>query len=124
VIRGKLLLGLVLVCFVGASASAYAAKPGPAPTLTVSWPLAAAGTNTSSETPYVVAGCGYDAQKGGVEVVVQSPQALAFAGSPVDANGCISVTDFATTGPGQYSVRAYQTVHGRKVLVASTSFDV
>ena len=97
---------MVLTVAALAAATAFAAKPSSySPTLGVSWPLAAASTSSSSSTPYVVSGCGYDASLGGVTVVVYSPTAAAFAGQPADANGCISVSNFSTQGAGTLSGR-------------------
>jgi hypothetical protein len=116
---------MVLTVAALASATAFAAKPSSySPTLGVSWPLAAASTSSSSSTPYVVAGCGYDAAFGGVTVVVYSPTAAAFAGQPADGNGCISVSNFSTQGAGTYRVEAWQHVRNKAVIVASTSFNV
>jgi hypothetical protein len=92
--------------------------------LSVSWPAQGTASTQSSATGYVVSGCGYDAANGGVTVVAQSPTAVAFAGQVPDANGCISLSNFATTGAGHYTVTAYQTVHNKKVELASTSFDL
>jgi hypothetical protein len=74
-------------------------------------------------TPYVVSGCGYNGANGGVTVVVQSPSATAFAGQ-VPIEGCISLTNFSTQGPGMYKVTAWQHVRNRDVVVASTSFTL
>ena len=119
------LVALVAVLVVGA---AYGAKPGSSsPTLTVSFgPAAASTTSTSAPawTPYTVSGCGYNPANGGVTVVVHSPEAIAFAGQLPDSNGCISVTNFSTQGPGHYQVDAWQHVGKRDVDLASTSFDV
>ena len=118
-------LVMVFTVAVLVSASAYAAKPSSySPTLGVSWPLAAASTSSSSSTPYVISGCGYDAAFGGVTVVVYSPTAAAFAGQPADANGCISVSNFSTQGAGTYRVEAWQHVRNKDVVVASTNFTV
>jgi len=116
---------MVLTVAVLASASAYAAKPSSySPSLDVSWPLAAASTSSSSPTPYVISGCGYDAAFGGVTVVVYSPTAASFAGQPADANGCISVANFSAQAAGTYRVEAWQHVRNKDVVVASTSFKV
>ena len=104
-----------------ASATASAGKPSSySPTLGVSWPLAAAST---SEAPYLVAGCGYDSSLGAVTVVVYSPTAAAFAGQMPDSNGCISLSNFSTQGAGHYLIYAYQTIKGKSSVVATTSFD-
>ena len=119
----------VLTLVVGAvvaSATAYAAKPAQyAPTLGISWPAAAATATSSStsSTSFVVAGCGYDSSFGGVTIVVRSSTALAFASEMPDANGCISLSNFSTQGPGRYQVDAYQTLRNKASIVASTSFD-
>ena len=109
-----------------ASASAFAGKPAAySPSLSVSWPVAAASTFAgTTETSYLVSGCGYNVSLGGVTVVVYSPGAAAFAGAMPDSNGCVSLSNFATNGAGHYEIDAYQTVRGKATLVASTGFDV
>jgi hypothetical protein len=98
---------------------ADAAKaPSYAPTLKTSMEGV---SSASPETPYVVSGCGYNASYGGVTVVVHSPEAVAFAGQ-VPVGGCISLNNFATQGPGTYTLDAWQHVRNRDVVVASTSF--
>jgi hypothetical protein len=74
-------------------------------------------------TSYVVSGCGYTNDVG-VTVVVTSPEAVSFAGQPADADGCISVSNFSTQGPGHYDVDAWQQVRNRAKKLASTSFDL
>jgi hypothetical protein len=107
---------------------ASGAKPGSSSaTLSVSFGTTAAASTSSSVpygTQYVVSGCGYNAANGGVTVVVHSPEAISFAGQLPDANGCISVTNFSTQGPGHYQLDAWQTVRNRDVKLASTSFDL
>lgn len=118
----KAVVFVLVVSSVIASATAFAAKPSSSgPTLSVEWPQAAAATNTSSSTPYVVAGCGYGSAA--VTIVVSSPTATSFAGQMPDASGCISLSNFYTTGPGHYSIGAYQQSHSKWTLVASTNFD-
>lgn len=114
---------MVLTVAALAAATAFAAKPSSySPTLGVSWPLAAAGTSSSSSTPYVVSGCGYDASLGGVTVVVYTPVSASFGGQLPDGAGCISVSNFSTQGAGSYRIEAWQHVRNKDVLVASTSF--
>jgi hypothetical protein len=60
----------------------------------------------------------------GVTVVVHSPEAISFAGQLPDANGCISVSNFSTQGPGHYEVDAYQQLQNKSSLVASMSFEL
>ena len=133
--------GLVLVlavALIGAT-SAYAAKPDSsakaspsskpssssyAPTLAVSWPLAAASTASSLSAPYVVSGCAYNGSYGGVTIVVHSPTAIAFAGQIPDSNGCISLSNFSGDGAGHYQIDAFQTIRSKSTQVASTSFDL
>jgi hypothetical protein len=96
-------------------------------TLDVSFPtLSAASTSSGSVpygTPYVVSGCGYT--KGvGVTVVVQSPEAISFAGQLPNADGCISLSNFSTQGPGHYELNAWQQLRHKSSRVASTSFDL
>jgi hypothetical protein len=74
-------------------------------------------------TAYVVKGCGY-AKGVGVTVVVHSPEAISFAGQVADADGCISVKNFSTQGPGHYDLEAWQQVRNKSKVVASTSFDL
>jgi hypothetical protein len=121
------LAGIAAVVAALLTATAYAAKPGSSsPTLNVSFGVAAATTSSSMPygTPYLVEGCGYDAAAGGVTVVVRSPEAIAFAGQLPDGNGCISVTNFSTQGPGHYSLEAWQHVRNKDVKLASTGFDL
>jgi hypothetical protein len=120
-----LTLGVILALAVAAlfAGTAFAAKPLPSsysPTLSVGWPYEASNGSTN----YVVSGCDYDSSYGGVDIIVQTPVATQFAGQPVDANGCISLSNFWTQGSGHYEVDAYQTIGGKDVLVASTSFDL
>jgi hypothetical protein len=58
-----------------------------------------------------------------VTVVVTSPEAVSFAGQLADADGCISVSNFSTQGPG-HDVDAWQQVRNRAKKLASTSFDL
>ena len=101
-----------------------AAKPSSSsPYLSVSWPLGAAQSATSSSVPYVVSGCGFGSTY--VSVVAYSPAAISFTGDSPDANGCISVSNFSTNGAGAYKVSAFQQLHGSKATeVAATSFTV
>ncbi len=96
-----------------------------APELKVSWDATALATfdDEAAPTPYVVEGCGYDGSLGGVTVVVHSPEAISFAGQLPD-DGCISLSNFSTQGSGHYQVDAFQTIHGKSRIVASTSFDL
>jgi hypothetical protein len=107
-----------------ASATAFAAKPSSSsPTLSVSFSgPAGASASTPADTPYLVSGCGYGTT--GVTVVVHSPTAYAFAGQMPDANGCISLSNFATQGSGHYQVDAWQDLRNKSTNVASTSFDL
>jgi hypothetical protein len=122
-----LIIGLVLPLAAAALfTSAAFAKGKPvgssyAPTLSVSWPNA---PTANGSTNYVVSGCGYKSSYGGVDIVVQAPTSTQFAGQPVDANGCVSLSNFWTQGSGHYTVNAYQTINGKDVRIASTSFDL
>jgi hypothetical protein len=121
------LAGLVALVTAIAVGAAFGAKPGSSsPTLQVSFGPAAASTSSSMPygTPYVVSGCGYNPANGGVTIVVHSPEAISFAGQLPDANGCISLTNFSTQGPGHYQVDAWQHVGKKDVDLASTSFDL
>jgi hypothetical protein len=120
---GSLILALAVVALFTSVAFAKG-KPvsssSYAPTLSVGWPYAA---SANGSTNYVISGCGYNSSYGGVNIVVQTPSSTQFAGQPVDANTCVSLSNFWTQGSGHYSVAAYQTIGGKTVLVASTSFD-
>ena len=115
-----LVIALALVISALATGAALAA-PAPSPTLNVTFP---SGSNVTSGSNYLVSGCGYGSS--GVTVVVHSPVAISFAGQMPDANGCISVSNFSTQGPGHYEVDAFQQIHGgtKSTQVASTSFDL
>ncbi|HET9728804.1 MAG TPA: hypothetical protein VFR41_05245 [Acidimicrobiia bacterium] len=112
-------LAMCVVLLVAAPAVA-ARQSAYAPTLTTSLQNGATVLN-ATETPYVVSGCGYNDAYGGVTVVVQSPVAVAFAGQ-MPTNGCISLSNFATQGPGTYTLKAYQHIRNRDVVVATDSF--
>jgi len=118
--------GALLTAGTAGYAGAHQGQKSYSPTLDVSIDgasLTAASSDVPYATPYVVSGCGYDGSLGGVTVVVHSPEAISFAGQlPVD--GCISLSNFSTQGPGHYDVDAYQTIHGKSRLVASRSFDL
>jgi hypothetical protein len=123
-----LALGLLLAFIVAAvfATGSLAAKPTSySPTLSIKWPpLASTSSTSTSSTNYIVTGCGYDSSLGGVTVVVQSPVATSFAGGMPDANGCISVSNFWTQGPGHYRIDAWQTTGKKDAIVATTSFDL
>ena len=122
-VRGLVLAIIAAVVF--ACGTAFAAKsPTYAPSLSVSWPLSATNALSSSSTPYLVSGCGYNSSYSGVTIVVHAPTAMAFAGQMPDSNGCISLSNFSTLGPGHYEIDAYQTTRNKASLVASTSFDL
>jgi hypothetical protein len=108
-------------------ASSGTAAKAPGPTIAVSFATLTSASTTSTtsvpyNTPYVVSGCGYGAV--GVTVVVHSPEAVSFAGQIPDAQGCISVSNFSTQGPGHYQVDAYQDLRKRSTRVATMSFDL
>jgi hypothetical protein len=102
----------------GAGASIHSYSPG----LSVTWPNGPTAAGTTTSTPYVVEGCGYDSSYGGVTVVVYSPYAVSFAGQ-MPEGGCISLSNFATQGPGDYRIEAWQHVKNRDVVVATTRFS-
>lgn len=79
---------------------------------------------STQPVPYTVTGCGYSAANGGVTVVVQSPQAISFAGQIPDANGCIAVSNFSTQGSGTYDLTSYQTIRHKSQVMAKTSFTL
>jgi hypothetical protein len=123
--RTSLALAVSGLLAAGVFASTGAAGRAPAPTLQVSFSTFAAASVESSVpygTPYLVSGCGYGTV--GVTVVVHSPEAISFAGQVPDANGCISVGNFSTQGPGHYDVAAYQELRNKSSKVASMSFDL
>jgi hypothetical protein len=110
-------LGALIIPFTGAAARSTSYSP----TLTVTF---ATGRTSSSDapTPYVIAGCGYNAND--VTVVVYSPEAASWTGRTPDANGCISVDNFSTQGAGQYRINAWQHLRNKDVIVASTTFTL
>jgi hypothetical protein len=110
---------VLAVCMTPLVADA-AKAPSYAPTLHTSLD---ATYSAPSETPYVVSGCGYNSNYGGVTIVVHSPVAVAFAGQ-IPTDGCVSLTNFATQGPGSYRLEAWQHVRNKDVVVASTSFTL
>lgn len=114
-----LVLGLLLVLpgavFAGGKTRA---------TLDVVFTYASISGSMPYATPYTVTGCGYDPANGGVTVLVQSPEAYSFAGGLPDANGCISVSNFSTQGPGSYDLTAYQTIRHKSKVMARTSFTL
>jgi len=93
------------------------------PSLSVSWPLAAA-TAESTSTPYVIQGCGYDPSYGLVTIVDYTPISAGWTGRMPDASGCISVPNWSTLGPGTYRFEAWQHVRNKDVVVASTDFTL
>jgi hypothetical protein len=102
--------------------AAAARTSSTSPTLFVTFPTSAASTTSGGTTPYVISGCGYNATFGNVTVVVYSPAAASWTGRTPDASGCISVDNFSTQGAGSYRVQAWQHVHNKDVVVASTTF--
>jgi hypothetical protein len=124
-----LALVLVLATAAVSATTAYATKPSPySPTITVGFSTTAVASTTSASlpygTPYIVSGCGYTSSYGGVTVVVRSPEAISFASEMPDASGCISLSNFSTQGAGHYQIDAYQQMHNKSSIVASTSFDI
>jgi hypothetical protein len=122
----RLTVGTLLIVLASAALStsvALAGKPRTSysPTLAVTWTTS---VSSAGNTSYIVSGCGYNAGYGGVNIVVHTPVSVQFAGQPVDTNGCISLSNFWTQGPGHYTVDAYQKIGRKDVLVASTSFDL
>ena len=107
---------------VGAHAT-FAASRTYAPTLDVSMDVSRTLAATT-DSSYVIHGCGYKGTYGNVTVVAQSPQSVAWTGRTPDGDGCISVDNFSTQGPGHYSMKAYQTIRNKAVLVASKDFDL
>jgi hypothetical protein len=104
--------------------SMAARSPSSSPTLVVTFSTLAAATTADTTTPYVISGCGYDASLGNVTVVVNSPEATSWTGRTPDAKGCISVDNFSTQGAGSYKIQAWQHVHNKAVVVASTTFSL
>jgi hypothetical protein len=123
--RALLVLMLGSLLLVASVAHAAGPKSAYSPTLKVTFAAQASTTGDgSTPDPYVVSGCGYDSSFGGVTIVVHSPVAISFAGQIPDGDGCIAVTNFSTQGPGHYDVDAFQTIHRKSKVVASTGFDV
>ncbi len=122
-LRIAMSLGLALLLLVPLQAGVLAASKTGA-TLSVVFASSATTGSIDYGTPYTVTGCGYNAAYGGVTVVVQSPEAISFAGQMPDANGCITVTNFSTQGAGTYDLTAYQTIHRKSQAMASTSFTL
>jgi hypothetical protein len=131
--RPRLHIALVVVLAAAAvfATTTSAARPSAySPTLGIDFSTtAAASTATTSgsmpyATPYTVSGCDYDSSYGGVTIVVHSPEAISFSGQLPDANGCISLSNFSTQGPGHYQIDAYQQIRRKSSIVASTSFDL
>jgi len=118
---GTLLLVLALATLFTSVAFAGKPRTSYSPTLSVTWTTS---VSSAGNTNYTVSGCGYNAGYGGVNIVVHTPSSVQFAGQPVGTNGCISLSNFWTQGPGHYSVAAYQKIGRKDVLVASTSFDL
>jgi hypothetical protein len=120
----RAVLALVLGSLVVFASVAHAGPKTYSPTLKVSFGEAALTTDgATTPTSYVVNGCGYDRNYGGVTIVVHSPEAISFAGQVPDSDGCIWVTNFSTQGAGHYQIDAWQHVRNKDKVVASTSFD-
>lgn len=111
-----------------ASTTSAAKQPAYSPTVVVSFSSTASASTTLGSmpyaTPYVVSGCGYNSSYGGVTIVVHSPEAISFAGQMPDANGCISLSNFSTQGPGHYEIDAWQHLRNKDSVVATKSFDL
>jgi hypothetical protein len=105
---------------------AFGGKPGSyAPSLTTSLQSSGmASTTVPAGTPYTISGCGYDAAFGMVTVVVYNPVAAQWTADTPDANGCISISNFATEGPGSYTIDAWQHVRNKDQVVAENSFTL
>lgn len=93
------------------------------PSLGVVFPQAPT-TLTANNVNYAISGCGYNNSYGSVTVVVYSPVSAGWTGAGIDANGCISVSNFSTQGAGAYKIQAWQQVGKKSVEVASTSFTL
>lgn len=74
-------------------------------------------------TPYTISGCGYNPAYGGVTVVASSPESTAWTGRTPDGDGCISVDNFSTQGPGEYTFTAWQTVGKKTRVVAQAMIE-
>jgi hypothetical protein len=90
-------------------------------------------TGTLTATPNVlhagdyfdVSGCGYNTEYGNVIVGFTG----GGWGSPLDSNGCFTITDIPalsgdTLPPGTYDVTAYQYVHGKLTETGDTTVTV
>lgn len=111
----KLALLFVIVVAAISATSATAGKVKYEPTLTVA----------TTGTPWVIGGCGYNADYGLVTVEVFTPVGVGWVATHVGADGCLEpVSNFSSEGPGHYTVEAWQTIHNRDAVVAETSFDL
>jgi hypothetical protein len=59
-----------------------------------------------------------------VTVVVYNPVAAQWTADLPDANGCISISNFATEGSGSYKIDAWQHVRNKDQIVAENSFTL
>jgi hypothetical protein len=105
---------------------AFAGKSGGySPSLTTSLQVSGASTAAvPAGTQYTISGCGYDATLGMVTVVVYNPVAAQWTADLPDANGCISISNFATEGSGSYKIDAWQHVRNKDQIVAENSFTL
>jgi hypothetical protein len=120
----KVQKSLIFACILASFAfaiPAFAGKSGGyAPTLTTS--LQSSGTASTAAGTYTITGCGYDSAYGIVTVVVYNPVAAQWTAQTPDANGCISISNFATEGSGKYTIDAWQHVRNKDQVVAENSF--
>jgi hypothetical protein len=105
---------------------AFAGKSGGySPSLTTSLQSSGAITTTvPTGTAYTISGCGYDVSLGMVTVVVYNPIAAQWTAETPDANGCISISNFATEGAGNYKIDAWQHVKNKDQIVAENTFTL
>jgi len=90
---------------VGAHNALAATRTGYAPDLHTSMDGSRAAAATTT-TWYTIYGCGYKSAYGMVTITVQTPVGLGWTGRMPDGDGCISVDNYYTMGPGTYSIKA------------------
>lgn len=121
-IQKAVVFAFVLSSFALAIPALAGKSGGYAPSLTTSLQTAAGTSSVAAGTPYTISGCGYDASLGMVTVVVYNPVAAQWVADTPDANGCISISNFATEGAGNYKIDAWQHVKNKDQVVAETTF--
>ena len=121
-VQKTMIIACVLASFAFAIPAFAGKSGGYTPTLTTS--LQSSGAASATTGTYTISGCGYDAAFGMVTVVVYNPVAAQWTAQAPDANGCISISNFATEGAGKYTIDAWQHVRNKDQVVAETSFTL